>query len=134
MATDQGQKETSEEGIVPEVGDCSKLPVAELPNPYETIPTATGAERMDLPKDPIRHYCDRACTTGMEPIARESKPPLGTKALTFRENASLTQDSPARTAGRGHTTMIRLENEKSAQKLCTLKAIAQALERPEGKQ
>ena len=43
---------------IPEIGDLSKLNAIELPNPYEIILTNTQDERVELPWDFVRHYCD----------------------------------------------------------------------------
>ena len=117
-------------GDIPEVGEHSRLHTVELPNPYEVILTTTQNERVELPWDFVRHYCDHTYRPRMELNAAEGRRVLGTRVRALRETAGFTQDSLARAAGIGRATMIRLENGKHVPKLGTLKAIAQALERP----
>ena len=117
-------------GDIPEIGDASGLNNVELPNPYEVILTTTQDERVELPWDFVRHYCDRKNLPRMEMIAADGRQVLGTRVRAFREAAGLTQESLARAAGIGRVTLVRLENGKHAPKIGTLTAIAQVLERP----
>ena len=115
---------------IPEIGDRSGLNAIELPNPYEVILTTTGDERVELPWDFVRHYCDRTYRPKMELIAAEGRQVLGARVRAFREATGLTQEGLAASAGIGRATMIRLENGKHVPKLSTLRAVAQVLERP----
>ena len=117
-------------GDIPEIGDASGLNNVELPNPYEVILTTTQDERVELPWDFVRHYCDRNYRPRMEMIAAEGRQVLGTRVKTLREAAGLTQESLARAAGIGRVTLVRLESGKHTPKVGTLAAIAQVLERP----
>ena len=117
-------------GDIPEIGDRSRLHAVELPNPYEVILTTTDDEKVELPWDFVRHYCDQTYRPRMELIAAEGRQVLGARVRALRETAGFTQDSLAQTAGIGRATMIRLENGKHVPKLSTLKAIAGVLERP----
>ena len=114
---------------IPEIVDCSQLRDVELPNPYEVILTTIQNERVELPWDFVRHYCDHTYRPRMEMIAAEGRQVLGARIRTFREAAGFTQDALARAAGIGRATMIRLENGKHVPKLTTLRAISQVLER-----
>ena len=115
---------------IPEIGNRSGLNAVELPNPYEVILTTTQNERLELPWDFVRHYCDQTYRPRMELITAEGRQILGARARVLREATGLTQEALARTAGIGRITLVRLENGKHAPKLGTLKAIARALERP----
>ena len=117
-------------GDIPEIGDASGLNNVELPNPYEVILTTTQDERVELPWDFVRHYCDRNYRPRIEMIAAEGRQTLGVRVRAFREAAELTQESLARAAGIGRVTLVRLESGKHTPKVSTLTAIAQVLERP----
>ena len=95
---------------IPEVGDQSGLDAVELPNPYEIVLTTTKDERVELPWDFVRHFCDQTYRPRMELIAAEGKQVLGARVRTLREAAGLTQDALATAAGVGRATMIRLED------------------------
>ena len=115
---------------IPEIGDHSSLNAIELPNPYEVILTTTRDERVELPWDFVRHYCDQTYRPRMEMIASEGRQVLGARVRALRENAGLTQKALAGASGIGRVTLVRLENGKHAPKLGTLRAIAKVLERP----
>ena len=117
-------------GDIPEIGDASGLHNVELPNPYEVILTTTQEERVELPWDFVRHYCDRNYRPRIEMIAAEGRQTLGVRVKALREAAGLTQESLARAAGIGRVTLVRLESGKHTPKVSTLAAIAQVLERP----
>ena len=115
---------------IPEVGDLSNLNAVELPNPYEIILTNTRDERVELPWDFVRHYCDRTYRPRMEMAAAKGRQVLGSRVRRLRETADLTQEALAQAAGIGRITLVRLENGKHIPKLTTLKAIASVLEKP----
>ena len=115
---------------IPEIGDRSGLNTVELPNPYEVILTTAQNERLELPWDFVRHYCDQTYRPRMELITAEGRQILGARIRALRESAGFTQEALAQAAGIGRVTMVRLENGKHAPKLGTLKAIARALEQP----
>ena len=117
-------------GDIPEIRDASGLNNVELPNPYEVILTTIQDERVELPWDFVRHYCDRNYRPRMEMIAAEGRQVLGTRVRALREAAGLTQESLARAAGIGRVTLIRLEKGRHTPKVGTLAAIAEVLERP----
>ena len=115
---------------IPEVGDDAGLSSIELPNPYEIILTTPQNERVELPWDFVRHYCDHTYRPRMELIASEGRLLLGKRVRALREAAGWTQEALAGTAGIGRITLIRLENGRHTPKLGTLEAIARALEQP----
>ena len=115
---------------IPEIGDLSKLNAVELPNPYEIILTNTQDERVELPWDFVRHYCDLTYRPRMEMVAVKGRQVLGSRVRRLRETAGLTQETLAHSAGIGRITLVRLENGKHVPKLTTLKAIARVLEKP----
>ena len=115
---------------IPEVGDLSNLNAVELPNPYEIILTNTRDERVELPWDFVRHYCDRTYRPRMEMTATRGRQVLGSRVRRLRETAGLTQETLAQAAGIGRITLVRLENGKHVPKLTTLKAIAHVLGKP----
>ena len=115
---------------IPEIGDLSKLNAVELPNPYEIILTTAQDERVELPWDFVRHYCDRTYRPRMEMVAAKGRQVLGSRVRRLRETAGLTQEVLAQAAGIGRITVVRLENGKHVPKLTTLKAIARVLEKP----
>ena len=117
-------------GDIPEIGDASGLNSVELPNPYEVILTTTQDQRVELPWDFVRHYCDQSYRPRMELIAAEGRQILGARVRALREAAGLTQEALSQVASIGRVTLVRLENGKHAPKLATLRAIAQVLERP----
>ena len=78
----------------------------------------------------MRYYCDQTYRPGIEMIVAEGKQVLGSRVRRLRETAGLTQETLARAAGVGRITLVRLENGNHVPKLTTLKAIANAFERP----
>ena len=115
---------------IPEIRDHSGLNAIELPNPHEIVLTTTSDERVELPWDFVRHYCDQTYRPRMELIGAEGKQILGARVRALREATGLTQDNLATATGVGRATMIRLEDGKHAPKLPTLRAIAQVLGSP----
>ena len=115
---------------IPEIGDLSKLNAVELPNPYEIILTTAQDERVELPWDFVRHYCDRTYRPRIDLIVAEGRQILGARVRELRETAGLTQENLAQAAGLGRITLVRLEKGKHTPKLSTLKALAAAFERP----
>ena len=115
---------------IPEITDRSGLGAVELPNPYEIILTTSQDEKVELPWDFVRHYCDQTYRPRMELIAAEGRQVLATRVRALREAACLTQEALAQAAGIGRVTLVRLENGRHVPKLGTLRAIAQVLEHP----
>lgn len=69
---------------IPEIRERSELDAVELPNLYEIILTTTLDERVELPWDFVRHYCDQAYLPRMELISAEGKQVLGARVGTLR--------------------------------------------------
>ena len=115
---------------IPEIQGLSALNTVELPNPYEVILTTAQNDRVELPWDFVRHYCDRTYRPRMELIAAQGRQTLGSRVRGLREASGLTQEALAQAAGIGRITLIRLENGRNIPKLSTLRAIAHVLEEP----
>ncbi len=112
---------------IPEIGEPSELSRIELPNPYEMLLWTAHGERIEIPWDFARHYCDASYRPAVEAIAVRGKQTLGERIRQFRESAGLTQEEPARAANIGRVTMIRLEKGDQSPRFKTLNAIASAL-------
>ena len=89
---------------LPEIGERSDVHALALPNPYEMILTTALGERVELPWDFVRHYCDRSYRPMVEAIALQGRRTLGERVRRFRESAGLTQKVLARSAGIGRVT------------------------------
>ena len=105
---------------IPEIRGRSSLSAIELPNPYEVVLITIKNERVELPWDFVRHYCDQTYRPRMEMIAVQGRQTLGTRIRALRETGGLTQKALAQAAGIGRITLIRLENGKHAPKLGAL--------------
>ena len=114
---------------LPGGGGPSGVTALELPNPYEVILTTSYGERIELPWDFARHYCDRSYRPVVEAIALQGRQTLGERIRHFRESASLTQRVLAQSAGIGRVTLVRLENGEPSPRYETLAGIAGALGR-----
>ena len=115
---------------LPEIGERSDVHALALPNPYEMILTTALGERVELPWDFVRHYCDRSYRPMVEAIALQGRRTLGERVRRFRESAGLTQKVLARSAGIGRVTLVRLENGEQTPRYRTLEGIAESLGRP----
>ena len=98
-----------------------------MPNPYEMILITTLGDRVEIPWDFARHYCDQSYRPTIEAIAIQGRRTLGERIRGFRESAGLTQEALARSADIGRVTLIRLENGEQTLRFRTLEAIAGAL-------
>ena len=85
---------------IPEIGDFSKLDAVELPNPYEIILTNTQDERVELPWDFVRHYCDLTYRPRMEMVAVKGRQILGSRVRRTPRNRRL--DPRGSCPSRGH--------------------------------
>ena len=120
-------------GLVPfsdisEINNRAALSGLELPNPYEMVLRTAGGERVEIPWDFARHYCDESYRPAVESIAMRGRQTLGKRIRQFRESAGLTQEDLARAANIGRVTLIRLEKGEQTPRFKTLNAIAEALE------
>ena len=111
----------------PEVRDRAGLSAIELPTPYELILETVAGERIEIPWDFARHYCDESYRPTVEAIAMQGRQTLGQRIRSLRESAGFTQEALARSAGIGRVTLIRVENGEQSPRHKTLNAIAHAL-------
>ena len=114
---------------VPEVKERAALSGLELPNPYEMILETVSGERVEIPWDFARHYCDESYRPTVEAIAMRGRQTLGERVRRFRESAGLTQEALARTANVGRVTLVRIEQGEQSPRYKTLTTIAHALGR-----
>jgi DNA-binding XRE family transcriptional regulator len=112
---------------VPEVREREGICGLELPNPYEMVLEMAGGERVEVPWDFARHYCDASYRPTIEVIAAMGRQTLGERVRRFRESAGLTQVALAQAADIGRVTLVRLENGEQSPRFKTLQAIARAL-------
>ena len=98
-----------------------------MPNPYEMILITALGDRVEIPWDFARHYCDQSYRPTIEAIAIQGRRTLGERIRGFRESAGLTQEALARSADIGRVTLVRLENGEQTPRSRTLEAIARAL-------
>ena len=112
---------------IDEINDDTDLSGLELPNPYEMILNTVNGERIEIPWDFARHYCDESYRPTVEAIAMRGRRTLGERLRALRDSAGLTQEELARAANIGRVTLVRLENGEQTPRVKTLTAIAEAL-------
>ena len=112
---------------VPEVKTREGISGLELPNPYEMVLQTAGGERVEIPWDFARHYCDATYRPTIEALAALGRQTIGERVRRYRESAGLTQLALARAADIGRVTLVRLENGEQSPRFKTLKAVADAL-------
>ncbi len=115
---------------IPEVGDRGGLYDVELPNPYEIILVNIRDEKVEIPWDFARHYCDPNYRVRMEALTARSKRILGDRVREMRESAGKTPGELVESANIPPGDLEDIERGKQAPRLATLKAIAVALGRP----
>ena len=113
----------------PEIKARAALSSVELPNPYEMVLETADGERIEIPWDFARHYCDKSYRPTVEAVAMQGRQTLGGRIRHLRETAGLTQETLALRAGIGRITILRLENGGQTPRFKTLSAIARALGR-----
>jgi DNA-binding XRE family transcriptional regulator len=113
---------------VPEIESRSAAKELELPNAYEMIVTLSEGQRVEIPWDFARHYCDRTYRPTIEAIAVAGRKTLGDRIRQHRESRGLTQDQLSQKAEIGRVTLARLENGGQTPRFKTLTSIARALE------
>ena len=96
---------------VPEVRERQGITGLELPNPYEMVLETVGGEKVEVPWDFARHYCDESYRPTIEAIAILGRKTLGGRIRQLRESAGLTQGVLAHAADIGRVTLVRLEKE-----------------------
>lgn len=114
---------------VPGIKDRAALASLELPNPYEIVLETARGERIEIPWDFARHYCDATYRPTIEVLAMRGRETLGERIRRFRESSGLTQVALARAADIGRVTLVRLEKGEQTPRFKTLEAIAKALGR-----
>lgn len=112
---------------IPEIEERTELSGLELPNPYELVLNTARGERIEIPWDFARHYCDQPYRPAVEAIAMRGRHKLGERIRQSRQSAGLTQEDLARAANIGRVTLIRLEKGEQSPRFKTLNAIAEAL-------
>ena len=117
---------------IPEIKGRTVVSGLSLPNPYEVVLETVGGERVELPWDFARHYCDATYRPTVEAIAMRGRQTLGNRIRGMRKSAGMTQLALASAAGIGRVTLVRIERGEQTPKYETLSAIAQALEKTVG--
>ena len=112
---------------VPEVKVRAGISGLELPDPYEMILQTAAGERVEIPWDFARRYCDASYRPIVEAMAAVGRHTLGERVRRFRVAARLTQVELARAADIGRVTLVRLENGEQNPRFKTLTAIAHTL-------
>ena len=112
---------------VPEIGERADLSGLDLPNPYEMVITTALGDRIEIPWDFARHYCDESYRPTVEALAMRGRRTLGERIRRFRKSAGLTQEALARAVSIGRVTLVRIEHGEQSPRFKTLTAIAQAL-------
>ena len=112
---------------VPEIRERAAVSGLELPNPYEMVVETAHGEKVEIPWDFARHYCDASYRPTIEAIAMRGRQTVGERIRQFRESAGLTQEGLARAADIGRVTLVRLEKGEQTPRFKTLDAIAKAL-------
>ena len=113
---------------VPEIRERAAVSGLELPNPYEMVVETAHGEKVEIPWDFARHYCDASYRPTIEVIAMRGRQTVGGRIRQFRESAGLTQEGLAHAADIGRVTLVRLEKGEQTPRFKTLDAIAKALE------
>lgn len=112
---------------LPELKNRAEVRDIELPNPYEMVVESIHGERIEIPWDFARHYCDVSYRPAIEAIAARGRQSLGNRIRRSRLDAGLTQKSLAGAASIGRVTLVRIENGEQSPKFKTLDALANAL-------
>ena len=112
---------------IPEVSGPEALTGLEIPNPYEVVLTTANGERVEIPWDFARHYCDATYRPIIETLAMQGRRTLGGRIRQVRESAGLIQVALAELADIGRVTLVRLERGEQSPKFKTLETIATAL-------
>ena len=112
---------------VPEIRERAAVVGLELPNPYEMVLETGRGERVEIPWDFARHYCDASYRPTVEAIAMRGRQTLGERIRRHRHAAGLTQEALARGADIGRVTLVRLEKGERMPRFKTLDALARAL-------
>ena len=112
---------------IPEIKERMAVSSLNLPNPYVMVLETTQGERVEIPWDFARHYCDASYRPTIEAIAMRGRQTLGERIRHYRDSAGLTQEALARAADIGRVTLVRLEKGEQTPRFKTLEAISRAL-------
>ena len=112
---------------IPEISQRLAVTSLNLPNPYIMVVETVQGERVEIPWDFARHYCDASYRPTIEAIAMRGRQTLGKRIRHYRESAGLTQEALARAADIGRVTLVRLEKGEQTPRFKTLEAISKAL-------
>ena len=112
---------------IPEIKQRAVVTGLDLPNPYEMFLQTGLGERIEIPWDFARHYCDASYRPAVESMAMRGRQTLGRRIRRRRESAGLTQEALARVADIGRVTLVRLEKGERSPRFKTLDALAGAL-------
>ena len=112
---------------IPEIKERMAVSSLNLPNPYVMVLETTQGERVEIPWDFARHYCDASYRPTIEAIAMRGRQTLGERIRHYRDSAGLTQEVLARAADIGRVTLVRLEKGEQTPRFKTLEAISRAL-------
>ena len=112
---------------VPEVKVRAGISGLELPDPYGMVLQTAAGERVEIPWDFARRYCDASYRPIVEAMAAAGRHTLGERVRRFRVAAGLTQVELARAADIGRVTLVRLENGEQNPRFRTLMSIAHTL-------
>ena len=112
---------------IPEIREHPAVASLDLPNPYVMVLETVQGERVEIPWDFARHYCDASYLPTIEAIAMRGRHTLGERIRHYRESAGLTQEALARAADIGRVTLVRLEKGEQTPRFKTLEAISKAV-------
>ena len=112
---------------IPEIRERMAVSSLDLPSPYIMVVETLHGERVEIPWDFARHYCDVSYRPTIEAIAMRGRQTLGERIRHYRESAGLTQVALARAADIGRVTLVRLEKGEQTPRFKTLEAISKAL-------
>lgn len=115
---------------LPEIKDPASLESVELPTPYEVVLRTVQGQAVEIPWDFVRSYCDASYRPRVEAVAERGRQSLGARLRTLREQAGLSQEKLASSAGLGRVTLSRIENGEQSPRFDTLEALSKALQQP----
>lgn len=130
MAFADGQSGVIPFAAIPEASGLADIRALDLPNPYELILRTARDERLELPWDFARHYCDASHRPRAEAAAATGRRAVGARVRSLRADAGMTQTELAAAAAIGRVTLARIESGEQSPRFETLAAIAQALRLP----
>lgn len=119
-------------GIIPTeaVFGSDRVPTVEdlkIPNPFVVQIVLHNKERVEIPWDFARHYCDPTYATRIEQRRETGQAILGKRIHRLRSARKLSQEGLARRAGVGRLMLARLERGERSPRYETLMALSKAL-------